>query len=444
MESGISFVSARDGARLAYIESGEGVVYLFVRGWITHLELFWSEPHIRAFFEPLAASTRLVRFDARGNGLSDRSPASLSFESFVDDVDAVADALGAERVVVHGSGFGGPIAVAYAARHPSRVSHLIIDNAFASGPALASPERRNSFLRMLAEMRSQPDAIFAVLAHLSGPEPELHRTTRFERARSSIDPLAAIELYTKAFDIDVTGLCPQVTARSLVLHRAGHPSIPFECGRRLSNLLPDATFVALEGDTANLWDERPEVSLAAIGRFLGLGDLRPGSAVASMESRPLVLMFTDMVGSVEMASHRGDLASQAVVGQHEFAVKDAADRHAGRLIKNTGDGFLLTFPSVSGALRAAIEIQKAAAAAGLRLRIGLNAGEPLQLGGDVQGVAVALASRVTGEADAGQILAAGVVRDLSLGKGFRFTPKGEFKPKGFDEAVSLHALDWSE
>lgn len=444
METGIKFVATQDGTRLAYVESGDGLPYLFVRGWITHLDLFWSEPQIRAFFEPLAAAFRLVRFDARGNGLSDRSPPSLAFDAFVDDVEAVVDSLGVDRCIVHGSGFGGPIAVAYAARRPERVSHLIIDNAYAAGADLATVEVRDSFLRMLNEMRSQPDAVFAVLAHLSGPESELHRTSRFERARSSIDPLTAIDLYRQAFAVDVSSLCPLVTMPALILHRLAHPSIPFECGRRLSNLLPQGQLVALEGGAANLWDEHPEAALSAIGRFLEVGELLPGSAVASVESRPLVVMFTDIVGSVATASQLGDLAGQRSLRKHEASVQAAAARHAGTVVKGTGDGFLVTFPSVSGALRAAAEIQTAAAAEGLPLRIGLNAGEPLQSGGDVHGVAVSLASRVTDEAVAGEILVPAVVRDLSLGKGFNFLPRGEWKAKGFNEALMLYSLIWEQ
>ncbi|MDP3984639.1 MAG: adenylate/guanylate cyclase domain-containing protein [Acidimicrobiia bacterium] len=435
-------MSTSDGTRLACVESGAGVPYVFVRGWITHLELFWSEPQIRAFFEPLVDRFRLVRFDARGNGLSDRSPPSLGFDDFVEDVRAVVESLGAERCILHGSGFGGPIAIAYAARWPERVSHLVIDSAYASGTDLATAEVRDSFLRMLNEMRSQPDTIFAVLAHLSGPEPELHRTTRFERARSSIDPLVAIELYRQGFDVDVAAECGQVTAETLVIHRRQHPSIPFECGRRLVSLLPKARLVALDGTSANLWDEHPEVSLGAIGEFLGVGDLHPGSAAASVESRPLAVMFTDIVESVAAASRFGDVAGQRAVRQHEVSVRAAAEKHAGSIVKGTGDGFLLTFPSVSGALRAAAEIQQGAGQASVPLRIGINAGEPLVEAGDVHGVAVSLASRVTNEAASGEILVTGVVRDLSLGKGCQFTPRGEFKPKGFDEAIAIFAFDW--
>jgi class 3 adenylate cyclase len=390
----------------------------------------------------------MVRFDSRGNGLSDRDlPGPVDLEGLLADLEAVVDATGLERFSLWGSCFGGPTAMVFADRHPERVERLILDGTYADGGRVTTPERRDAFLTMLEAAVAHPDAVYASLSYMTDPAPAESHDERVKRARRSIDQELLVELYRLVYEIDVTSVLAGLRMPTLVVHREGSRVFPLACGRALAASIPDADFVALPGRAHNLWEERPEDGWRAVAAFLGVPlERRAGGLETSPV--PVAILFTDIVGSTAVAVSLGDDRAQELVDAHDRAVQAAIEQHGGLKIKHTGDGVMARFPSVSAALRAATAIQReiadwqASGVAAPSIRIGVNAGEPLRGPEDLYGVTVNLAARACQAAGPDQVLVTQVVRDLALGKDFALAPAGHFVLKGFDEPVPLWELSW--
>ncbi len=451
MDSAIRFLTTQDGVRVAYCGHGQGPALVFVRGWISHLEMMWADQAFRAFFEALGRRFRVIRFDARGNGLSDREPAAFTLEGLALDLEAVIDTLDLSEVVLFATTFGGPIAISYATRHPERVTRLVMDGAFFRGQDLATPEQREALISAISGLGP---AAFFVLSLMTDPEPNPKLHQRATRAMEAITNQAAVALYSLAYEIDVSHFLPQLTMPTLVLHRRGSRSIPFEHGRRLASLIPGARFVALEGTAHNPWEGDAAATLDAIGRFLDVDlELTPAATPAERRS-PLTVLFTDIEGSTSLTQRLGDAAAQEVLRAHNAIVREALAAHGGSEVKHTGDGIMASFPSASRAVECAIAIQRAVDEASrvaghgsrgaLRVRIGINAGEPMHEDDDLFGTAVQLARRVCDTAGAGEILVTDVVRQLAMGKVFAFSEREAAALKGFDEPVRLYQVAWGE
>lgn len=452
----LTFVSTTDGVRLPVETQGAGTPLVFVRGWITHIELQRADPAFEPFFRAIATQREVVRYDTRGNGLADWVRAdSIDLDALVRDLEAVMDSLDPSRPVeMWGSCYGGPIALAYVARHPDRVSRLILDGTYSRGVDIASGDSSSAFLEMLELARSQPDLVFSSLSYMTDPDPLGSHETRVNRMKRAISPEVLVALYRLAFSVDVSGLLSDIQVPTLVLHRRKSASVPFRLGRRLAAELPDARFVELAGKAHNLWEEDPDPALDAIGRFLGIDRLaaaRRAAAAggASATSESVTLMFTDMVRSTELTGRLGDEGAQVLVRLHDEIVRDALRAYGGREVKHLGDGIMAAFRSASAALDAASTIQRRAraladaesSAALLEIRIGLNAGEPILEGDDLYGSVVQVAARTCGVAAPGQVLVTPVVRHLAAGKPFAFTDAGEQELKGVDHPVTLWALE---
>ena len=441
----IRFVTTADGVSIAACTMGTGSPLLFVRGWVSHLELLWEEEAFRRFFEPITKHRCLVRFDMRGNGLSDRR-ADLSLDGFVGDVEAVVDGLGIERLDLLGSSYGGPVAAAYAARHPDRVDRLVLDGTFARGTDVVDAGGRDRILA-LADLFDLQPAAGAALSYLTSPDLTGSHGERIRRVRRSIDQGTLRALYELAFELDVTEELQAVRCPTLVLHRRRETAVPFSAGRRVARCVPGAEFVPLEGSAANLWEQDTAEALAALADFLGL----PPSVVPGTVRRPSpprTVVFTDLEGSTALTSALGDRAAQELLHEHDLLVRSVLDAWGGREVKHTGDGIMASFPSVSGALSAAAGLQQAlgernagsASAPALVVRVGINTGEPVEEGDDLYGTMVQLAARLCAAARPGQVLVSNVVRELAAGKGFRFDDLGAGTLKGFPDPVHRYAL----
>lgn len=434
------FATTRDGVTIAYCSEGEGPPLVFARGWITHVELLRGDPKLAGFFAPLEEHFRVTWFDNRGNGLSDRSVTDVGLDELVLDLEGVVDAVGAEDMVLWGSCFGGPIAATYAHRHPEKVSRLILDGTFARGEEMSTPEGRASILALFDTVDAVPDATFAALSYLTGPDTvQAHAP----RAKSSISPSVARMLYTLAYDIDVSDVMSELDVPTLVLHRRNTRAVASRLGRKVAALIPGASFVGLEGTSHNLWDEEPERALAAIGRFLGV-DLEVATEAAP--DLPIALVFTDLVDSTAITERLGDARARTLMREHDRIIRSACAHFGGTEVKSTGDGFLLSFASVSRALAWAVRVQAALvehnrdAREPMHVRIGINAGEPMSADDDLHGAVVNMAARVCAQAEGGQVLVTNVVRELATGKGFTFADAGEARLKGFAEPVRLYQL----
>jgi class 3 adenylate cyclase len=447
-----SFVTTADGVRIAWSETGAGTPIVLVRGWITHLELTWTEPGFRDFVIGLSTHHRVVRFDTRGSGLSDRDVDHPGIDELVTDAEAVIDALGDDQVILWGSTFGGPIAIAYADRHPQRVERLVLDGSYASGREVWSPARSRAIAGLLSSVREEPEAAYAALSYMTSPQPSTRHEDRVERVMQSIDPELLLYYYGLAVEFDEGDAAARLRCPTLVIHRRGSRVIPFETARELAAHIPGAQFVGLDGDGHNLWDAPAEAALRAMQDFVGAPplasrELEP-EITDAQDSSLVTIMFTDLVASTALTTRLGDAAAQELVRFHDAAVGDALATHGGRAVKHTGDGILARFPSSSGALACAAAIQdrfdarnRDAPDSPLLVRIGINAGEPVSERGDVFGTVVQLAARLCAIAEPGEIVVANVVRELAAGKGFRFLDLGEADLRGFSEPVRRFALE---
>ena len=440
----VQFARTRDGVSIAYSVTGQGPLLIFLTGWVSHLEVeVIGQQAVVRFLDGLSAGgrRRLVRFDWRGTGLSDRNVGDLSTARRVADLEAVVDALGAAKVTLFAWAMSGPVAIIYAAAHPERVSHLIL---YGSSAGAAMPNQ--ALGRALVDLvRADWEIGARTLAQVAAPSADvevLEEAAKFLRKAASGDTAAAF-LEEGFFKIDVTDYLPRVKVPTLVLHRRDDPVVAFASGRTLAAGLPDAEFVPLEGNIANpfLGDFAP--ILKAVDEFLADEGGVPEAPGAEAGAGLLTILFTDLVGSTALTQRLGDAAAQELLRAHNAIVRERLREHGGTELKCTGDGFMASFPSASRALECAIAIQQALAAYNdgrkdaILVRIGLNAGEPVAEDADLFGTVVQAAARIAARARPGQILVSDVVRQLAAGKPFRFNSVGRFALKGFRERQRL-------
>ncbi|MCJ7509668.1 MAG: adenylate/guanylate cyclase domain-containing protein [Dehalococcoidia bacterium] len=475
MEQHIRFCTSSDGTRIAYATVGQGPPLVRCLGWLTHLECEWENPLRRPFIDAISTRYLFVLYDGRGMGLSDRRVSDYSLEAQVRDLEAVVDALGLERFALYGVSQGGPTAITYAVRHPERVGHLILYGSFARmGWWVDTEEGRQQFEAMTTLVRqgwgSDVPAFRQFFTSLFMPDADIDAIRAFnELQRVSASGDNVVDLFAAVLDVDVRPLLPQVTMPTLVIHRRGDAVVPFESGRELATGIPGARFLPLDGrNHIFLPNEAVGAVMAkAIYEFLGEGE--EGAAAAPEPSRQagglVTILFTDMEGSTSLTQRLGDAKAQEVLRTHNRIVRDALKAHTGSEIKHTGDGIMASFFSATRALECAIAIQRAFAdwnagvGAGLappegvassapteaiRVRIGLNAGEPVAEEKDLFGTAVQLAARRCAHADPGEILAPIVVRELAAGKGFLFSDLGAVALRGFEEPARLYEVRWRE
>ena len=437
----IRFVTTPDSVRIGYCVQGTGPPLVFVRGWISHLEAMSELPNVRAFFDALAERFTLVRYDTRGQGVSDRHVENIDLPSLNTDLETVIDVLDLQDVVLYGQTFGGPIAMSYAARHPYRVGRLILDGTYASLDTI-DREAYEAFIQTLE--RLWPDSI-SLIAQLTTPNATGVRKidSDHDYAARAISADMVGRLYRLAARVDVRDLLPSLTMPTLVLHRKRSRSIPMRSARALAADIPNATFVPLDGAAHNPWDEDAQAVLDAVGVFLQV-DLTLPATASQAPSPPVAILFTDMEASTAMTSRLGDVRAQELVRTHDAVVRRAIEKHGGAEERHTGDGIMASFPSMSSALHCAVDVQRGLreVEAPFRVKIGIDAGEPLRYGGEPTGTVVQSARRIVDRAEPGQILVSDVVRKLVAGKDFVFSDRGRAALKGLPERVRLYEVGW--
>jgi class 3 adenylate cyclase len=441
-EPRVRYATTTDGVSIAYTTLGDGppIVAIMPFPW-TNLEAAWQLPEIRDWQRRLGRGRRLVAYDSRGLGLSERACGALSLDALVRDLEAVVDHAQLARFALMTAPTTGPIAITYAARHAERVSHLLLAFSFARGAEGLPPQ----FETLLDLADRDWDMYTETVAHaiIGWSEGEYaHRFARFLRQcatpamnRAFIEVLRAC---------DVTALLPRLTMPTLVLHRRELQSPSIDVARGLAARIPDARLVILEGASPAPFIGDMEAVGRATDEFLDGADDVAVATPHSAGAAPLAILVTDVVGSTALTERLGDAAAREALRAHEQIVRAALRAHGGAEVKTMGDGFIASFPSVTRALECAIAVQRALADAGsaLRVRIGLNAGEPIAEEGDLYGTAVIMASRLAGLAAGGEILVADVVRQLAAGKGFRFVERGEMTIRGFAAPAQVYEVVW--
>jgi len=448
MEPRIQYAHTADGVSIAFWTLGEGPP-LVQMPWMlaSHIELEWQIPEVRRWYERLAQNRKLVRYDCRGAGLSDRDVTDRSLEANVLDLEAVVDRLRLERFTLFGMTYAGPVAVAYAASHPERVSQLLLFCSWARTRDTASPQHRA--LRQLLDTDWETYTETAAHTLFGWSEGEQARRSA-AIARESLTQ-EAMQAAVRAYrEFDVTALLPRVTSPTLVLHRRELRWFDVAVARGLASRIPDARLTVLKGMSPAPWVEHMEAVLAAIDEFLGEGPEVAAAAEPPAAGAFRTILFTDVEGSTALTQRLGDAKGREVLREHERIVREALKAHGGAEVKTMGDGFMASFSSATRALECAIAMQRAFAAHSeaaeepIRMRIGLNAGEPIAEEKDLFGTAVNMAARIAAKAEGGEILASDVVRQLVAGKGFLFADRGDVALRGFEDPVRLYEVRWEE
>jgi len=447
MEPRIQYAQTADGVSIAFWTLGEGMPLVHMPFVFTHIQLEWQMPEMRRWYERLAQRRKLVRYDSAGIGLSDRNVADMSFDARALDVEAVADRLGLERFALFGPLHSGPLAIAYAARRPERVSHLILWGAYARASEWSASPRVQA-IRALVDMDWETYTETAAHALLGWSEGEPAR--RFAALiRESVTPERLRAAVARLREVDVTALLPQVKAPTLVLARR-QLGFELDVARGLAARIPDARLALLEGTSGAPYLGDTEAVLAAIDEFLGEGEEAAAAAEAPAPGAFRTILFTDVEGSTALTQRLGDAKARELLRAHERIVREALKAHGGSEVKTMGDGFMASFSSATRALECAIAMQRAFAGHNetaeepIRVRIGLNAGEPIAEEKDLFGTAVILSARIAAKAEGGEIVASDVVRQLVAGKGFLFADRGDVALRGFEDPVRLYDVRWQE
>jgi pimeloyl-ACP methyl ester carboxylesterase len=418
---------------IAYQVFGAGPVDLvLVPGWVSNLDTFWEEPSVVRFFDRLGSFSRVILFDKRGTGLSDRVTQSPTLEERMDDVRAVLDAVGSERAALLGYSEGGPMCALFSVTYPARTEALIMIGSFPTSKDAGdysygrTPEGWRQFTREVTENWGGPVGLESRAPSRSSDPRFRHWWAKFLRTGAS--PSTALALNEMNAEIDIRHLLPVIRVPTLLLHAIGDRTISVEASRFMAKRIPGAKLVEFDSDDHLPFTEPARVILDEIEEFLtGTKD----SAI--VDSRVSTVMFTDIVGSTERASELGDRQWRDLLESHHAAVRHALDVHRGREIKTTGDGFHATFDGPARAIRCGLSIQNAVKPLGLSLRVGLHTGELVLSGDDIEGVAVHIAARVAELASADQVLVSQTVKDLVAGSGIGFEDQGLHTFKGIED-----------
>jgi class 3 adenylate cyclase len=426
---------------IAYQVVGEGPFDLiWVPGWISNVEESWEVPEYAHFLQRLASFSRLILFDKRGTGLSDRVSNELlpTLEQRMDDVRAVLEAAGSERAAVFGASEGGNLSVLFAATYPERVRALVLLAVYAKrlrsedypwAPTADERERENDLLER--EWAGEMDV--SELAPRALDDPALMRriVTFFRRSAS---PGAAVALNRMNTEIDTRAVLPTISAPTLVLHRVGDLNVKAEEGRWIAEQIPGASYVELPGDDHLAWIGDTDGLLDEVEEFL------TGVRRAPSPDRVLAtVLFTDIVGSTERVTQVGDQRWRELLEEHHRLVRRDLERYRGREIDTAGDGFLSTFDGPARAIRCASAIGDSVRSLGLEIRAGLHTGECELLENRIAGIAVHTAARIVALAGPGEILVSSTVKDLVAGSGIEFAEHGEHELRGVPGKWQLYA-----
>ena len=426
---------ARSGdVRIAYQVVGSGPLDLvYVPGFVSNLDVFREMPEWARFFSRLAAFSRLILFDKRGTGLSDRDVGIATLEERMDDVRAVMDAAGSASAALYGVSEGGPMSILFAATYPQRVRALILYGSY-TGARLTS--------ELLEQRVEQIDRLWGTGQYwlpryspkLLTDETARRVYARFERQSAS--PSAAIAIQRMNRDLDIRHVLPAIRVPSLIMHRVGDAAVPVEWGRELAAAIPSARYVELPGDDHVPWHE-PEITDRIIGE---IEEFLTGSRSSESEiDRVLAtVMFTDIVDSTKRAAELGDRQWRSLLDRHDETVRQQLARFRGHEVKNLGDGFMATFDGPARAVRCASAIADTVQQLGIAVRGGLHTGEIELKGDDIGGIAVNIAARVAAMAGPNETLVSSTVRDLVAGSGLRFEDRGRHALKGLPEEVQLY------
>jgi len=432
------------GASIAYQVVGDGPLDLvFMTGWISQVEQLWEAAGLRRMMERLAVFGRLILFDRRGTGLSDGVGEPYTLEQEAEDALVVLDAVGSQRAALFTYGLGGPVATLLAVEHPERVGALIMYASIAR--TLWAPdydwamtrEERAGWIEQVVDTwgATAEHPGIPVMAPTMADDPALISWfARLQRLAAS--PGNARELLIAAAELDVRELLPRIRVPTLVMHRAGDTAWDPRHSRYIAERIPGARYVELEGTDSLPFIGDSDAIVEEIEEFL-----TGGRAGGERTRALLTVMFTDIVDATARAAELGDGRWRDLLARHDEELRKELRRFDGKEVKTVGDGFLATFAGPpTPALRCALAITESARELGIEVRVGMHTGECELIGEDVGGMAVHIASRVSGLAGPGEVLVSGTVFGTVVGGPFEFTDRGLHELKGVPGRWPLFSL----
>jgi len=433
---------ARSGdVSVAYAVNGEGPIdIVYVEGAYTHLEVSWDLPLYRRFCERIGEFARLIRFDKRGMGMSDRVPGGTTLETRMDDIRAVMDAVGSERAAIIGESEGGPLAMLFAAAHPDRTRALILQGAEVRERTDEDwPWGENTVESFEASMAAIPDRLgqgngFGVLLPSIG-DVEWGREFLARLQRNASTPTTWEAFVRMAFDIDVRHVAPAIKVPTLIFHAVGDQVCHVENARFLARTIEGARYVETEGADHLPWAEDADRFMGEVQEFL------TGERARPTPDRVLAtVLFTDIVDSTVQAAAVGDERWRELLSQHHEIVRGAVERQGGHEVDMAGDGILATFDGPARAIRSAQAIQHDTASLGIKIRAGVHTGEIERIGESVAGIAVHVGARVAAAAGANEVWVSAIVPQLTPGSGIAYEARGAHKLKGVEGDHDLYSV----
>jgi pimeloyl-ACP methyl ester carboxylesterase/class 3 adenylate cyclase len=429
------------GVNIAYQVVGNGPRDLvLVPGWVSNIDVFWEEPTLARLLTRLASFSRLILFDKRGTGLSDRVSDMPSLELRMDDVRAVMDAVGSQRAALFGYSEGGAMCALFAATYPDRASALIMGGAFARRTAAPdypwgpTAEQHLAFADQVERDWGGPVGIDARSPSLAHDERYRQWWARWLRASAS--PAAAATLVRMNMEIDIRHVLPAVRVPTLLLHSINDRTIEFGASLYMAERIPGAKLVELHGIDHVPWGCDSDVIVDEIEEFL------TGARHGAEPDRLLAtVLFTDIVGATERAARLGDRRWHDLLDSHHALIRRKLEHFRGREIDTAGDGFLATFDGPARAVRCACAISEEVRALGLEIRAGLHTGECELMGDKLGGIAVHTGARVAAQARTGEVLVSSTVKDLVAGSGLVFQDRGVQSLKGIPGEWRLFAVE---
>jgi class 3 adenylate cyclase len=434
---------ARAGeTHIAYQVVGEGRLDILLAAEFWHsIEVQWDQPDLASFLERLGSFGRLISFDQRGSGVSDPVPVDeqTPLDLWMDDIRVVMDTVGSESAVFYGIGGGGTMSLLFAATYPDRVSGLILVNSFArisrapDYPWGRSPELEDEVQHVMRTGWGRGVFLDQVAPSRVGDEEFRKWWARYQRIGAS--PGTVLSMRRMLGQFDVRDVLSSIRAPTLILHRAETHWNRVEHGRYLAEHIPGAKYVEVPGVDHFSFTGDAEPILREIETFVA-GIAGPPSSDRQLST----VLFTDIVGSTQLAAELGDARWRELLERHRAFVRRELERHRGREVDTAGDGFFATFDGPARAVHCAHAIRLGVAEQGIEIRAGLHTGEVEVLREGLAGVAVHIGQRILSEAEPGEVLVSSTVKDLTAGAGLEFEDRGKHSLKGVPEEWRLYAV----
>ncbi|PYO22066.1 MAG: adenylate/guanylate cyclase domain-containing protein [Candidatus Rokuibacteriota bacterium] len=426
---------------IAYQVLGQGPPDLvLIPGWVSNIEIFWEEPAVVRFFTRLASFSRLILFDKRGTGLSDRVAEMPNLETRMDDARAVLDTVGSERAALFGYSEGGVLCALFAETYPNRASALIMHGSYARLTAAPdypwglNEQERSAFVDQAVREWGAPIGIDMRAPSMATDERFRQWWARFLRLSAS--PAAFATLSHMNAQMDIRQVLPAIRVPTLILHSVNDRNLDVRGSRYLAERIPGAKLVELSGPDHVPWLRDADIVVDEVEEFL------TGARHAPEPERVLAtVMFTDIVGASERAAGLGDRRWHDLLDSHHALIRRQLNHFRGREIDTAGDGFLATFDGPARAVRCASTISDGVRSLGIEVRAGLHTGECEMMGDKLAGIAVHIGSRVAALARPGEVLVSSTVKDLVAGSGLSFQDRGIQSLKGIPGEWRLFAVE---